>query len=138
MFTKKNIAVFVVLALATMCFAPIEDKPKGAQFHGELTDAQLEAAQRGDVTAPTPSGGSSLKEDQKADIGLAPSDDGASRVVASAEADRVLKKADDDVKSQEGAKARPLWIGGGVLLAVAAVLMAGKVWLDKAVPASNN
>lgn len=135
---KRNLLAVVLLALAPMCFAPIEDKPKGAQFHGELTDAQLEAAQRGDVTAATPSGGSSMLEDKKADIGAAPNDSSAGDIVAGASANAVLEKAEKDVKDQEGAKTRPLVVAGSVLLAVGALLFGAKVWLDKSVPTAHN
>jgi len=135
---KRNLLVVVLLALAPLCFAPIEDKPKGAQFHGELTDAQLEAAQRGGVTTATPSGGSSLLEDRKADIGAAPNDSAAGDIVAGSSANAVLQKAEQDVKEQESAKARPLVVAGSVLLGVGALLFGAKVWLDKSVPSANN
>ncbi|MBX3110645.1 MAG: hypothetical protein KF857_01435 [Fimbriimonadaceae bacterium] len=134
---KRTLLAVVLLALAPLCFAPIEDKPQGAQFHGELTDAQMEAAQRGEVVSATPSGGSSVLEDQKADIPAATTDADASKIIANASATEVLKKAEADVKDQQGAKVRPFIVGGSALLLVGGLLFGAKVWLDKSVPGGN-
>ena len=136
--SKRNLSALLVLALAAMCFAPIEDKPAGAKFHGELSDAQLAASQGGNMTSSTPAGGSSLKEPGASEVEAAPNDDAAGSVVANAQADQVLKNAETERKDQEAAKTRPFVLGGTVLLGVGALLFGAKLWLDKSVPASGS
>ncbi len=131
---SKSLAVFALLALAPMCFAPIEDKPTGAQFHGELTEQQLNAAQGGSVTEATPSGGSSTIDTPRTQIDAPGTNDAASQVVAGAQADSVLKRAQNEVKDKEASKSRPFVVVGFTVLAVGLALFGGKMWLDKSVP----
>lgn len=134
---------FLLVAFgAGLCFAPIEGKPPGKDFHGELSDSELEKHQRGNMTSNTPDGSPS-------DPGYAPSiaksDEAAAGILSGsipkneAKAEASLSQAQKDMKKEKTEASSPgkmVMMGGFFLLLGLMAAFGIRTYLDKTIPDS--
>ncbi|MDI9639914.1 hypothetical protein QPK87_19690 [Kamptonema cortianum] len=111
----KIFAVLTILCFAGMCFAPIEQKPPGAKFHEELSEAELSKLQ-GTVEGKGLGSGSQTPSDN---VPMSSESENAAKVLAgsASEANKVL--IDAGKESDEPPKKR----GPNMLLAVLIVVL---------------
>lgn len=132
----KISAIVAIVALAGSCFAPIGDKPEGAQFHPELSQEEISKYQGSETAAPTPSGGGSsgsafstpdYYNDTHASSALAHASQ------QNANAAESLKIAAKDAKEAE--KPKPNFLLGSLLLVIGLICAYGvRIYLTKAIP----
>ena len=126
---------------AGLCYAPIEDKPPGKEFHGELSDAEMAQNQRGKMTASTPGSYGSSSGSSSSSRGKG-NDKGAAAIIGSAgsshsEAVKTLDQAQRDMDRQPEERRTPVqtFMLGGLFLMFGIVAAYGvRAYVDKVAP----
>lgn len=132
----KNIKlVFTILMVSAcvFCYAPIHDKPEGAKYYRELTDAERTKIQGGEAVA-NPNGEIS---EPKASAPAIRNDATASDTIAQAlndNAGKALAVANEDVEKGKGGGPRYLLWGGIVAALGLGAVFALKSYANKVVP----
>ncbi len=138
---SRIILVIAVLGFgAGSCFAPIEDRPSGKEFHRELTDDELSKYQTCQLTnTPEQTG---VPQGTQAPSSSAEGRNEALKVLEGSQlknqdaAIQSLERAAKDVKSKSksSGEASPLLLGGIFVLIGLGVFVGLRSYLDKNVP----
>ncbi len=133
----KFASILAIMAFAGSCFAPIEHKPDGAEFHEELSQEEMSRYQGGETGASTPGtsssngnalGTPSYHNDTKASSTL-------SRAGKSDLAAQSLRTAAKDAANVEEPKEGPNFFLGALLVVIGLICAYGiRVYLAKAIP----
>lgn len=133
----KVVAIIALAALAGSCFAPIGDKPEGAEFHPELSQEEMSQYQNGSMGAATPSTGS--QPSRGLETPDFHNDTHASATLSNASksdsaAAQSLKKAAQDAVKEEPKKG-PNMLLGALLVVFGLIAAYGiRIYLAKAIP----
>lgn len=138
---KNMRSLFAVGALLSvgLCWAPIEDKPDGAKFHGELSDRQLSQYQNGGIVNPGASAGQPGDLSDSGSGGSSGPDRKAGSVLANATNDSkalsTLQSAQKEVEAEKGPNFGMMSVIGGLLLVLGVGAAYGvRTFLDRTVP----
>ncbi|MCU0314967.1 MAG: hypothetical protein MUC92_00075 [Fimbriimonadaceae bacterium] len=137
---KKLFACISVLALACLSFAPIEDRPTGAKFHGELSEQQLQQMQgSSDATVAPASGVQIQPEKLETEVKQEESKAQGEKAVAqkadpTASAASTVAQVGKELESKDKPSTWPVILGAFVLTLGIMGAFAFKVYANKVVP----
>ncbi|ARU40350.1 hypothetical protein CCB80_04040 [Armatimonadetes bacterium Uphvl-Ar1] len=127
--------VVMVVALTGLCFAPIEDKPSGSEFHRELNQSELGRYQGSSGVAKTPDAAPRLDETpvvQKSQDSKRAAEILASGNPENAEKSLTQAKVDQVTPAKKGGLNMIL---AGVLVMIGLISAYGiRMYLDRSVP----
>lgn len=131
---KRSIVVIMV-ALAGMCFAPIEDKPAGKEFHGELSDRQMSQYQGGSSQITTPSEVKTLAPESE--VSQPRTSAKAANILAKGsleKANESLVQAEVDQKNPSKERGSSMMLAGLLVMIGLATAYGIRMYMDRSIP----
>lgn len=129
--------IVVAVGMAGLCFAPIEGKPDGAQFHPELSQEQLGQYQGSGSSAAQINPGMTSPDVQGSQIPTGSQDAATNLANAQSSADNAAKslaQANKDVKNPNKSGGGNMMLAGLFVLIGLGLAVGIKTYLDKSIP----
>lgn len=145
--TKRLFTIMLAVFAAGQCFAPIEDKPEGKAFHGELSQQELSRlqgsgvinSQGGEEESAPPSNSQGYQNDPNAAgvlAGAAQESNGANSAMNSDPALESLKLANQDAQAPKPKPGFNVMLVGLLIIVGLASAYGIRTYLGKVIPNS--